>query len=197
MISLLYPCEGPISQKFGENPLDYARYGLAGHNGIDIAVNTGTPIKAAEDGEITKCQWDNTGYGNYIKIEHKDITYGTYYTLYAHLSSYNVMVGQDVIKGQIIGYSGNTGNSTGPHLHFELELPWSNNISYKNRVDPLPYMEGGGTTTPTTIVQMGKAKVTATAGLNIRKEPLLYSESFRYCTFWFRNGMERRNSKRC
>ena len=184
MVSLMYPVSGRVTQGFGENPQNYVQFGLQGHNGIDFACSIGTSVKAAEEGEVIRAKWDNTGYGNYVKIQHEDLTYGVYYTLYAHLSSYAVSVGQRIMKGQVLGYSGNTGNSTGPHLHFELELPWSRNYGYNNRVDPTSYFTGGGnqvTTTPPVSyslpVQKGKARVEATAGLNIRVEPNKYAIS--------------------
>jgi LysM repeat protein len=92
--------------------------GLHGHNGIDIGASPGTPIYAAAEGKvlIAKNGGYNGGYGSYVVISH---TNGTQ-TLYGHMSSVNVSVGQSVSKGQSIGGVGNTGRSTGPHLHFEV-----------------------------------------------------------------------------
>jgi LysM repeat protein len=92
--------------------------GLHGYNGIDIGTYVGTPIMAAASGEIIIARssgW-NGGYGKYVVISH----YNGTQTLYAHLSSTYVSVGERVSQGQVIGLSGNTGNSTGPHLHFEV-----------------------------------------------------------------------------
>ena len=88
------------------------------HKGIDIAGNIGDDVMAAIDGVITYAQYNDGGYGNLIMINHHDemVTY------YAHLSAINVYVGQRVSKGDIIGSVGNTGFSTGPHLHFELRV---------------------------------------------------------------------------
>ncbi len=86
------------------------------HNGVDIAGPVGTHIYAADSGVVTKALYTNRGYGVYIEIEH-----GGYQTLYGHNSRLLVSVGQQVQKGQLIAYMGSTGNSTGPHLHFEVK----------------------------------------------------------------------------
>lgn len=87
-----------------------------GHRGIDIGLGTGTPIAAADSGFVSIAGWDVTGYGNMIKINHGN----GFETLYGHLSAFYVVPGQAVARGQVIGASGNTGRSTGPHLHFEV-----------------------------------------------------------------------------
>jgi murein DD-endopeptidase MepM/ murein hydrolase activator NlpD len=92
--------------------------GLHGYNGIDIGTHVGTPIMAAASGEIILARasgW-NGGYGKYIIIAHPNGTQ----TVYGHLSQVFVNSGDIVMQGQTIGLSGNTGNSTGPHLHFEV-----------------------------------------------------------------------------
>lgn len=86
------------------------------HNGLDIAAPIGTYIYAADSGVVTRALYTNVGYGIYCIIEH-----GGYQTLYAHCSRLLVSVGQQVQKGQIIAYVGSTGNSTGPHVHFEVK----------------------------------------------------------------------------
>jgi len=98
----------------------------SGHLAIDIGVVTGNPIFAADSGVIMFAGWSIGGYGNVVAIDH-----GTgYQTLYAHLSSVNVFCGQSVHVGQVIAAGGSTGNSTGPHLHFEVRYqggfvnPW-------------------------------------------------------------------------
>lgn len=92
-----------------------ARY-RRNHNGIDLAVPTGTPIYAAADGRVVIRKNNPGGYGYYLSIQHdKD-----YYTVYGHLSKWLVSDGQTVRAGQQIAKSGNTGRSTGPHLHFEV-----------------------------------------------------------------------------
>ena len=100
------------------NPLPngtWVRGFYAGHSGIDLAANPGTPIYAANGGPILYAGWNNWGYGNTVVIGH-----GAFSTLYGHMSSIAVRCGQSVDAGQIIGYVGSTGNSSGPHLHFEL-----------------------------------------------------------------------------
>ncbi len=106
----IYPVEGRISSYFGP------RWGRQ-HEGIDFAVNVGTQVKAARAGRVVYSQWAN-GYGYTVVIEHqKGIR-----TLYAHNSKLLVRGGQWVEQGQVISLSGNTGNSTGPHLHFEIQI---------------------------------------------------------------------------
>ena len=91
--------------------------GLHGpHRAIDYAAAIGTPIRAVGDGTVTFAGWSSVGYGNLTKIRHN----GTYSTNYAHQSKFAVRRGQKVKQGQIIGYVGSTGYSTGPHLHFEM-----------------------------------------------------------------------------
>ncbi len=85
------------------------------HNGLDIGVRMGTPVGAANDGIVIYAGWAG-GYGKMIKIKH----FNGYTTLYGHLSRIYVRVGQKVKKGQIIARSGNTGRTTGPHLHFTV-----------------------------------------------------------------------------
>ncbi|SDL94634.1 M23 family metallopeptidase [Halarsenatibacter silvermanii] len=104
------PVDGRISSPFGP------RWG-SHHDGKDYAVPQGTPVKAAGGGRVVHVSYTG-GYGKTIIIEHQD----GIKTLYGHLSSYRVRRGQRVNRGQIIGESGNTGRSTGPHLHFEVRV---------------------------------------------------------------------------
>ena len=101
---------------------------IKGHTGIDFAANIGTPIKAAASGIISKASY-YSGYGKYISISHGD----NLKTAYGHLSKILVKKGQYVTQGQIIGHSGNSGNSTGPHLHYEL-------IKNGKFINPLSYI---------------------------------------------------------
>lgn len=104
------------------------------HGAVDFGVSVGTPVYAAADGIVVTSTWGGSdSYGYYIKIKH----YNGLYTLYAHASSLVVSVGQEVKQGQLIMYSGNTGNSTGPHLHFEVRVSPG---GYSNRVNPLNYL---------------------------------------------------------
>lgn len=88
------------------------------HAGMDFSAKTGTPIYATGDGVVARADNRATGYGNHIVIKHG---YG-YETLYAHLSKYNVRVGQRVKRGDIIGFIGSTGRSEAPHLHYEVHV---------------------------------------------------------------------------
>lgn len=92
--------------------------GIHGYNGIDIAAPVGTPILASADGAVILARTSgyNGGYGLYVVIKHNNGTQ----TLYAHMSRVNVSVGQTVTQGEVIGAVGNTGRSTGPHIHFEV-----------------------------------------------------------------------------
>lgn len=87
------------------------------HKGIDLAAPTGTPIESVGDGTVVDARW-NGGYGKYIKIKHS----AGYETIYGHLSKIGVKKGQKVQQGELIGAVGSTGNSTGPHLHYELHF---------------------------------------------------------------------------
>ena len=118
-----------ISSRFGEriHPITGE---LKHHNGMDIASNMGTAVYAADGGKVVLAEWYG-GYGNCIMIEHA----GGYKTLYGHLSTIGVYEGQYVNQGDTIGQVGSTGNSTGPHLHFEVYVNGS-------RVDPEMYYSG-------------------------------------------------------
>ena len=107
---LVWPLSGPVTSGFG------IRWGRM-HEGIDIGVPTGTPIRAAKGGTVIMASY-NGGYGNYTCVDHG----GGLSTCYAHQAGFAVSTGQRVSRGQVIGYSGNTGSSTGPHLHFEVRI---------------------------------------------------------------------------
>jgi len=99
------------------------------HKGIDLAAPMGTPIYASADGEVSKAEWFS-GYGLFVSLEHgADIQ-----TRYGHMSRLNVAAGQMVHKGDLIGYVGSTGRSTGPHLHYEVRVAGE-------AVNPVPYMQ--------------------------------------------------------
>ncbi|MFF8848198.1 transglycosylase family protein [Streptomyces sp. NPDC015127] len=105
------------------------------HTGVDFAVPTGTPVQAVSGGTVVSSGWAGA-YGNSIVIRHTD----GMYTLYAHLASTTVTAGETVDSGQRIGLSGSTGNSTGPHLHFEARTE----NSYHAHTDPVAYLRGLG-----------------------------------------------------
>jgi len=102
-----WPVSGYITQRYSEV-----------HPAADIGVVIGTPVKAADSGYVALVGRNDTGYGRYVLLDHGN----GFQTLYAHLSVIYVEVGQSIGKGQAMGLSGNTGKSTGPHLHFEIKL---------------------------------------------------------------------------
>ena len=124
-IPSFWPVRGYITKSYsvtgGPGDAEY-------HPGIDIGVERGTPVRSAASGYITEAAWDDT-YGYYVRIDHG---YGIK-TLYGHNDRLVVMRGERVGRGQTIAYSGNTGRSTAPHLHFEV-------IQDNVNVDPLKYL---------------------------------------------------------
>lgn len=112
---LLWPVLGKISSGFG-NRRSYSG-NLKFHAGLDIYAQSGSPVYAAETGQVIKAEYDG-GYGYCILIYHG----GNFATFYAHLSGFAISNGQYVQKGQVIGYVGTTGFTTGPHLHFEVRI---------------------------------------------------------------------------
>nr|WP_246152575.1 M23 family metallopeptidase [Sphingomonas montanisoli] len=108
---------------------DPFRGGAAMHAGIDLASKTGTPIYATADGMVNRAEWFG-GYGNCVEIEHgKGIS-----TRYGHMSRIVAHDGQRVARGDLIGYVGSTGRSTGPHLHYEVRIDG-------RAVNPIPFLE--------------------------------------------------------
>jgi murein DD-endopeptidase MepM/ murein hydrolase activator NlpD len=113
----------PITQHFSENPQYYEQ--TNGHNGIDYGLPERTPVMAAADGVVSRAELDTAtaansevGYGYHIRLGHPNGSM----TIYGHLVKDGILVrtGQNVKMGELIGHSGNTGRSSGPHLHFEL-----------------------------------------------------------------------------
>lgn len=120
--NLIRPVAGPVTSPYG------MRWGRL-HEGVDIAAGMGTSVRAAGSGVVVAAGW-NGGYGNWIKIEHtSELATG-----YAHLSVIGVRKGQSVSQGATIGQVGSTGDSTGPHLHFEVHVNG-------RPVDPLTYVD--------------------------------------------------------
>ena len=113
---MIWPISGPITSPFG-----WRTHPIFGsqrfHSGLDIGGDYGLPIHAAKAGVVSHAGWIG-GYGNTVMIDHG----GGIVTLYGHNQSLNVSVGQQVSQGQVIAYCGSTGNSTGPHCHFEVRL---------------------------------------------------------------------------
>lgn len=108
---LIWPTQGIVTSAFGP------RFGKH-HDGIDIEAPIGTPVLSSKDGLVVYSGYSPIGYGNTIKVDHQ----GGLESVYGHLDSLHVSVGDRVQKGQLIGTVGDTGNSTGPHLHFEVRL---------------------------------------------------------------------------
>lgn len=133
--TLAYPLIGTLGELtsyFGPRPAsDTNGIGSTNHGGIDLAASTGTPIAALASGLVTIAGWYG-GYGNAVQIDHGN----GMSSLYGHMSSVGVSVGQQVGTGQTIGAVGSTGNSTGPHLHLSM---FQDGVA----VDPLPYIQGG------------------------------------------------------
>lgn len=110
--------KGHISMFFGENENPFTGQ-IYVHRGVDISTfRYGDPVVATADGQIVTVDYDATGFGNYVIIRHKH----GFYTRYGHMQSFNVRTGQRVQQGEIIGRIGNTGLSTGPHVHYEVHI---------------------------------------------------------------------------
>jgi murein DD-endopeptidase MepM/ murein hydrolase activator NlpD len=131
-IPSLMPVEGVrLTSEFGMrwHPILGGRHQ---HKGVDLAGPVGTPVHATADGVVGRADWFS-GYGLYIALEHG----GELETRYGHMSRLNVAAGQAVHKGDVIGYIGTTGRTTGPHLHYEVRIAGV-------AVNPIPYMQGDG-----------------------------------------------------
>lgn len=143
MSKLIWPLDKIyITQVFGVNPKAYAKYGMKGHNGIDLRTRfIDSPLArryvvAADDGWC-EVRYDKKGYGTHIRIHHPDGSL----TIYGHLTKVYVQANQNVKRGDRIALTGNTGDSTGPHLHFEYRPPKPNqNNGYAGAIDPLPLL---------------------------------------------------------
>lgn len=159
---LTYPLkdfDAHLTQGYGQNLLAYGGMGLHGHIGVDYAAPEGTPVYAAHDGIVFE-SWNDrtgkrTGYGGRVKLRYRNGSNGME-TVYAHLSKTAVMVGDFVEDGQLIGYSGDTGFSTRPHLHFGVRFLWFCDVGTQvgkpcevlngdngmlGWVDPIPYLK--------------------------------------------------------
>lgn len=153
-----------VTQSFAEHLERAARYAPGQYNGgLDMAAPQGTPVDAAQTHTITRVRRDATGYGWHVMAD----CGGGWTVLYAHLSEIDVAVGQRVRAGERIGAVGSTGNSTGPHLHFEVRksgVP----------VDPAPLLIATPTepaAPPAPVLLEPGAPVTVAAGWNLRDAP--------------------------
>ncbi len=137
-----------VTQRFGVNPSLYVKYGMKGHNGIDFRTRfIDSPLAhryalAADAGEVAEVNLNTavSGYGIFVRMQHADGSQ----TIYAHLTKTYVVVGQKVSAGGVIGLTGNTGDSTGPHLHFGYRPPGWLTIygdGFKGYIDPMPMFQ--------------------------------------------------------
>ena len=133
----MWPVMGPINSGFGQREDPVLGMGVGEfHKGIDIGARDGVPVHAPAAGRVLKAG-PGTGYGNEIQIDHGN----GIVTVYGHLQGFNVVNGQTVVKGQVIGYVGHTGRVTGPHLHYEVQV-------HGTAVNPHTYLR-------TTMAQLG------------------------------------------
>ena len=118
--AFMKPISGPVTSSFGYriHPIFKRRIF---HSGIDIGGPNGGAVKAANNGKVIYAGWYG-GYGKVVILDHGNYNGSPTTTLYAHMSSYNVSVGQYVVKGQVLGKEGTTGYATGPHVHFEVRV---------------------------------------------------------------------------
>lgn len=146
MFKLLWPVKGQphtIGQRFGANPQNYAKFGLPGHEGIDLFAPLGSDIVACADGIVKLGAMalldypQGPAYGNQVRITHAD----GYETIYAHLNDIVVTVGQRVKSGDLLGHADNTGNSFGNHLHLTVKHIGSQTPGYPvGIIDPEPLL---------------------------------------------------------
>ena len=129
ILGFLSPVKGTISSTYGFRSSP-GGVGSTYHEGIDIAVDYGSPIEATASGVVTQAGWVG-GYGNLVEIKHD----GGLVTRYGHNSALLVSVGQEVEQGTVIALAGSTGNSTGPHCHYEVRING-------DAVDPTYFLPG-------------------------------------------------------
>ncbi len=127
-IPAIWPVNGRILSHYGDRQDPFSGEG-AFHSGLDIAAAQGTSVRSSADGVVELAEWASGGYGKLVVIDHGNGTQ----TWYAHLSGFEVVSGQEIRRGEILGYSGATGRATSPHLHFEVRRQG-------NPVNPYPYL---------------------------------------------------------
>ena len=128
VVPSIWPVNGRILSHFGDREDPFSGEGEI-HTGVDISATMGTPVHAAADGVIEAADYES-GYGKMVVIDHGN----GMRTRYAHLSRYDVIPGQEIRAGEVLGYSGATGKVTAPHLHFEVRL-------HGTAVNPYPYLQ--------------------------------------------------------
>ena len=194
MITYRQPFRGeyPITQNYGDK--DTSSF----HTGIDYACPSGTEILASADGVVMHSDWLNGGWGNSVIILHE----AHKATLYAHLSKCIACKNQLVKQGEAIGLSGSTGNSTGPHLHFEARKDWQNYQTHFNPLD-LPLMTvddsilpPSDTERPKTVVPEGVCQIACDAAYvrdwkNVQRQHLIYKGErvYAFADVKFYNGL--------
>ena len=131
----LWPVAGRVSSTFGGRLNPFSHSDGQNHPGVDLQAPMGTPVRVTADGVVREAQWNVGGYGRLIVVDHG----ASLQTYYAHLSRFTVVAGQEVRRGEVIGYSGSTGYATGPHLHYEVRIGGS-------PVNPYRYLAKAETT---------------------------------------------------
>lgn len=130
--------EYPLTQAFNDPCCRdaYAKFGLQGHNGQDYGMPTGTKVVAPHGGKVIEATLDPRGYGLYLKIENNIEG-----SVLAHLKEFRVGIGDTVLEGQMVAYSNNSGNSTGPHLHWGYyRLPRNRQNGFAGFIDQAPFL---------------------------------------------------------
>lgn len=151
----------PISQLFGQNPGFYGQYTydgvpLRGHNAVDFAMPIGVDLLAVDRGRVSQIGFDANGYGHYVVLQH---SWGE--SLYAHMMQVIVGMGQIVTLAGVIGSSGNSGSSTGPHLHFAIRIPpYNRGDGWGGFSDPLPYLNPNVYILPSSVRQEDVRSIT-------------------------------------
>lgn len=141
-LSAPFEARRPVIQGWGENPQIYAQYRigglpLRGHNGVDFDLPRGTRILAVDSGQVVEVGNDRSGYGRFLVLQH---WWGE--SLYAHLQGFNVESGERCLRGQLLGFAGNSGVSAQPHLHLGIRiLPYDRFDGWGGYTNPLPFMD--------------------------------------------------------
>lgn len=148
----IWPVTGPLSSGYGTRHNPFGGRSFEFHKGQDIVVPTGTPVMATADGVVVSAGW-HRGYGNGIYIDHGN----GIMTRYGHLSRIDVTEGQQVRRGDLIGLSGSTGRSTGPHLHYEVRIDGeaTNPLQYLPMIQPVQTAHPPAASTPAPQAQSG------------------------------------------
>ncbi|MDQ3249295.1 MAG: M23 family metallopeptidase, partial [Chloroflexota bacterium] len=169
-----------IAQLWGENPqiysaINYDGVPLRGHNGIDFLTPIGTNLLAMEEGVVAETVLnDPNGFGNYVKLRHR---WGE--SLYAHMDSLAVQPGQSVGRGTLIGRSGNTGFSSGPHLHFAIRIdPYRRTDGWGGYTDPLPYLNPNDFFLPAQVQGAAQGATQSRSANNFTDEALLRAPGY-------------------